>query len=90
MEDRLHSYPPPPCVGYFTSPGIDTRLWQIGTNGLISSERLGVKEIAKVCKRPQSDSNPGPLDRQSLALTTEPLRPTSSAFLSALLRPYLS
>ena len=51
-----------------------------GTNGFsVSSEihwQSGVKEIAKVSKRPQQDSNPRPLDSQSHALTTEPSRPT--------------
>ena len=45
----------------------------------VSSERhwqSGVKEFAKVSKRPQQDSNPRPLDCQSHALTTEPPRPT--------------
>ena len=32
----------------------------------------GVKEIAKVSKRPQWDSNPWPLDRHSGAVTAEP------------------
>ena len=45
----------------------------------VSSERhwqSGVKEIAKVSKRPQRDSNPRPLGCQSHALTTEPPLPT--------------
>ena len=62
-------------VGYFTSPGIDTRYkGQPAFN--VSSERhwqSGVKEIAKVSKRPQCDSNPLPLDRQPQDITTEPL-----------------
>ena len=43
----------------------------------VSSERhwqSRVKEIAKVSKRPQWDSNPRPLDCQSRALTSEPQR----------------
>ena len=45
----------------------------------VSSERhwqSRVKEIAKVSKWPQQDSNPRPLDCQSHALTTEPPRLT--------------
>ena len=41
---------------------------------------LGVKEIAKVSKRPQWDSKPRPLDRQSRALTTDVLVVSSRDF----------
>ena len=73
------------CVGCFTSPGIDTR-----SNGptafSVSSERhwqSGVKEIAKVLKRPQLDSNPRQRDCQSHALTTEPPRPMTPGVLES-------
>ena len=66
-----------PCMGYFTSPGIDTR-WKGPTGFSVSSERhwqSGVNGIAKVRKQLYHDSNPGPLGRQSFGLTTESPHP---------------
>ena len=51
-----------PCVGYFTSLGIDTR-WKGPTAFSVCFERhwqSGVNRIAKVLKRLYHDSNPGP------------------------------
>ena len=69
--ESMTGYTLTPCVGSFTAPGIDIRL-KGPTAFSISSERhwqSGVKDIAKVCERPQWDSNPQPLDCQSHALT---------------------
>ena len=69
VHDRLHIYP---CVGYFTSPGIDT-IQKGPTAFSVPSKRhwqSGVKGIPKVYKRPQWFSNPRPLDHQSRAVIT--------------------
>ena len=80
VHNRLHIYPPHPCVWYFTSPGIGTRS-KGPTAFSVSSERhwqSGVKEIAKVSKRSQWDSIARPLDCQSHALSTEPPPPAGT------------
>ena len=59
-----------PCVGYFTSPCIDTS-WKGPAAFIVSSERHWQSGVKKIDKRSQWDSNLRPLDRQSRALTTE-------------------
>ena len=66
-----------PCMGYLTSPGIDSR-WKGPTGFSFSSERhwqSRVNGIAKVPKHLYHDSNPGPIGRQSFGLTTESPHP---------------
>ena len=60
-----------PCVGYFTSPGIYMKLWQVeGTKARafsVSSKRhgqSGVNKIAQVLKQQQVVLNSDPLGRE--------------------------
>ena len=85
VHDRLQIHP---LCGIFYFP-----LHQIEgpTAFSVSSEihwQSGLKEIAKVSKRPQQDSNPRPFDCQSHALTTEPPRPTGVRHRKVLGRGY--
>ena len=78
--DTGYTFRPTPFVRYVTSERLKMAHGKKGPTAYsVSSERhwqSGIKEIAKVSKRPYWYSNPRALDCQSRALTVEPPRKT--------------